>query len=185
MISRAHSTAALLLVSASLTLVACSGSTDTSVAGDDPELKAASSLAAGDFATTEQAGGQLSPIGCRHYIELHVGGGKSPQATLEPRLDSADKSEIEADGSCGGEELPKNENSVYPLKFVSKNDCGANVFEGTIKWTTTGKVTRTLRLTDHRVGTCKTKPALLVAELTSTYMGQTNAIATYFSVDPR
>jgi hypothetical protein len=183
MISRIPSAALLLLVCTGITVAACGGSTDSSIAGDDPELKTAGALAAGDFPTTEQAGGALSPFGCRHYIELHVGGGKSPQATLEPRLDSADKSEVEADGSCGGEELGKNENSVYPLKLASKTSCGANVFEGTIKWTASGKVTRTLRLTDYRVGTCKAKPARLVAELTSTYMAQTNTIATYYSVD--
>jgi hypothetical protein len=177
--------ALLLLLSVGLTAAACGGSTDASVAGDDPELNAAAGLAAGDFPTSEQAGGQLSPFGCRHYIELHVGGGKSPQATLEPRLDSADKSEIDADGSCGGEELPKNDSSVYPLKLMSKNACGANVYEGTIKWTTSGKVTRTLQVTDYRVGSCKTKPARLVAAITSSYQGQTNPIATYYTVDSK
>lgn len=185
MIRPKNSPAVLVLLGVGLLAVACGGSTDTSLAGDDPELNAASGLVAGDFATTEEAGGQLSPFGCRHYIELHVGGGKSPKATLEPRLDSADKSQVDSDGSCGGEELPKNENSVYPLKAVSKNECGAAVYEGTIKWTTSGKVTRTLRLTDYRVGTCKTKPARLVAALTSSYQGETNPIATYYSVDPR
>lgn len=186
MILRMKSEASLVLLGVGLTAAACGGSTDTSIAGDDPELNAASALAAGDFAMTEEAGGQLSPFGCRHYEELHVGGGKSPQATLEPRLDSAaDKSEMDSDGSCGGEELPKNENSVYPLEFVSKNDCGAAIYEGTIKWTTSGKVTRTMRLTDYRVGACKTKPARLVAAVTSSYQGETNPIATYYSVDPR
>lgn len=185
MILPMNSAAALVLLGVGLTAVACGGSTDTSIAGDDPELNAAAGLTAGDLATTDEAGGQLSPFGCRHYIELHVGGGQSPKATLEPRLDSADKSEMGSDGSCGGEELPKNENSVYPLKAVAKNDCGAAVYEGTIKWTTSGKVTRTLRLTDYRVGTCKTKPARLVAALTSSYQGETNPIATYYSVDPR
>lgn len=184
MFSRIPSAALLLLVCTGVTVAACGGSTDTSIAGDDPELKTAGALAAGDYPMTEQAGGQLSPFGCRHYEELHVGGGKSPQATLEPRLDSADKSEIAADGSCGGEELPKNNSSVYPLKYVSKNDCGAAIYEGTIKWTTSGKVTRTMRLTDYRVGACKTKPARLVAAVTSNYMNQTNPIATYYSVDP-
>jgi len=33
--------------------------------------------------------------------------------------------------------------------------------------------------------TCKTKPARLVAALTSSYQGETNPIATYYSVDPR
>ena len=184
MISRIRSTVLLLLVCTGVMVAACGGSTDASIAGDDPELKATGALAAGDFPMTEQAGGQLSPFGCRHYEELHVGGGKSPQATLEPRLDSADKSAIDADGSCGGEELPKNNSSVYPLKYLSKNDCGAAIYEGTIKWTTSGKVTRTMRLTDYRVGTCKTKPARLVTAITSTYQGQTNPIATYYSVDP-
>ena len=185
MIHPMKSVAASLFFSVGLTVAACGGSTDASVAGDDPELNAAAGLAAGDFATTEEAGGQLSPFGCRHYIELHVGGGKSPSATLEPRLDSADKSEMNSDGSCGGEELPKNENSVYPLKLVSKNACGANVYEGTIKWTTSGKVTRTLHLTDYRVGSCKSKPARLVAAITSSYQGETNPIGTYYSVDSK
>ena len=184
MILHLDSVCGLALVVA-LTAVACGGATDAGVAGDEPELNASSGLAAGDFATTEEAGGQLSPFGCRHYVELHVGGGKSPRATLEPRLDSADKSLIDPDGSCGGEELPKNDSSVYPLAFVSKNECGAAVYEGTIKWTTSGKVTRTLRLTDYRVGSCKTKPARLVAAITSSYQGQTNPIATYYSVDSK
>jgi hypothetical protein len=189
MISRIPSAALLLLVCTGVTVAACGGSTDTSIVGEEPELKTAGTLAVGDFPMTERAGGQLSPFGCRHYQELdvqelHVGGGKSPQATLEPRLDSADKSEIDADGSCGGEELPKNNSSVYPLEYVSKNDCGAAIYEGTITWTTSGKVTRTMRLTDYRVGACKTKPARLVAAVTSTYMNQTNPMATYFSVDP-
>ena len=185
MILQMNSAAVLVLLGVGLTAVACGGSTDTTIAGDDPELNAASGLTAGDFAMTEEAGGQLSPFGCRHYEELHVGGGKSPKATLEPRLDSADKSEMDSDGSCGGEELPKNGNSVYPLAFVSKSDCGAAVYEGTIKWTTSGKVTRTMRLTDYRVGTCTTKPARLVAAITSSYQGETNPIVTYYSVDPR
>lgn len=185
MILHPNSLWALVLAGVGLTAVACGGATDAGIAGDDPELNAASGLAAGDFAMTEQAGGQLSPFGCRHYEELHVGGGKSPKATLEPRLDSADKSEVASDGSCGGEELPKNDSSVYRLAFVSKNDCGAAVYEGTIKWTTSGKVTRTMRLTDYRVGSCKTKPARLVAAITSSYQGETNPIATYYSVDSR
>jgi hypothetical protein len=179
-----NSNAVLALLGVGLTAVACGGSADAAIAGDDPELNAASGLATGDFAMTEEAGGQLSPFGCRHYEELHVGGGKSPKATLEPRLDSADKSEMDADGSCGGEEIAKNGGSVYPLKLVSKNDCGANVYEGTITWTASGKVTRTMRLTDYRVGKCKTKPARLVAAITSSYQGGTNPIATYYSVDP-
>jgi hypothetical protein len=176
-----NSVKAIVLVAIGLMATACGGSSDVTIAGDDPELNSSSGLAAGDFATTEEAGGQLSPFGCRHYEELHVGGGKSPKATLEAKLDSADKSEIDSDGSCGGEELPKNDSTVYPLAVAGKNDCGAAVYEGTIKWS--GKVTRTMRLTDYRVGSCKTKPARLVAAITSTYQGQTNPIATYYTVD--
>jgi hypothetical protein len=46
-------------------------------------------------------------------------------------------------------------------------------------------VTRSLHLTDYRVGSCKTKPARLVAAITSSYQGQTNPIATYYSVDSK
>ena len=183
MILHSNSVKALVLVTVGLMATACGGSSDVAIAGDAPELNSSSGLAAGDFATTEEAGGQLSPFGCRHYEELHVGGGKSPKATLEAKLDSADKSEIDSDGSCGGEELPKNDSTAYPLSSIGTNDCGAAIYEGTIKWT--GKVTRTMRLTDYRVGSCKTKPARLVAAITSTYQGQTNPIATYYTVDTR
>ena len=186
MIHRTNLTAALAFLATASLATACSGSSAEPIVGDDPELNAASSsLASGDFPTVERAGDQLSPFGCRHYEQLTVGGGKSPHATLTAKLDSADPSEMDSDGSCGGEELPKGEKSDYPLKLVEKTSCGAKVFQGTIKWTTDGKVTRTMRLTDYRPGTCATKPARVVAELTSSYKGDTNKIATYYSVDPR
>jgi hypothetical protein len=163
-------------------MMGCAGSTDDAAVGAEPELNAKSALAAGDFAMLESAGSQLSTIGCRHYMNLHVGA--ASKVTLAPRLDSADPHDMDPDGSCGGEELPKNSATDYPLTFVSRSSCGAGVYEGTIKWTTDGKVTRKMRLTDARGSTCKAK-ARVVAEITSTYQGQTNAIATYYSVDPR
>ncbi|HSO31908.1 MAG TPA: hypothetical protein VLT33_05315 [Labilithrix sp.] len=177
------------LVPASLVLTsllaACSGSSaaDIPTDSDDPELRSsAKGLATGDFATTERAGGQLDPFGCRHYEMLHL---KGLEATLEAKLDAADPGFMDPDGSCGGEELPRGLATKFPLRFVEKSSCGAAIFEGTIKWTESGRVTRTLRVTDYRDTTCKDKPARVVAALTSTFEGQTNPIATYFTVDPR
>jgi hypothetical protein len=161
-----------------------SGGDGPPTVGDEPELRA-KALAAGDFAMLETPGRQLDPFGCRHYMNLRVGGdATAPQAVLDPRLDSADPSFMDDDGSCGGEELPRNSASTYPLHFVEKSSCGAAIYEGTIKWTESGKVTRTLRLTDSRDATCADTKARLVAAVTSTYQGQTNPIATYYSVDP-
>lgn len=175
--------AALLL---SCLASACGGTPAAEIPSDtdDPELKStASAFAAGDFATTERAGGQLDPIGCRHYEMLHL---KGLDATLEAKLDAADPGFMDPDGSCGGEELPKGTSTRYPVKFLEKTSCGASVFEGTIKWTTSGRVTRTLRVTDYRGSTCKGKdrPARVVAALTSKFEGATNIIGTYYSVDP-
>ncbi|MDB4934948.1 MAG: hypothetical protein JWP87_1920 [Labilithrix sp.] len=164
-----------------LGLMACSGGTSDApaVAGDEPELRE-KALPAGDFAMVEQAGGTLSPFGCRHYMNLHV---TAAQAVLDPRLDSADPADMDPDGSCGGEELPRNSASTYPVHFVEKSACGAMIYEGTIKWTDSGKVTRTLRLTDNRKATCADAKARVVAAITSSYQGSTNPIATYYSVD--
>jgi hypothetical protein len=166
--------------------VACSGSTSDPTSGAEPELGTGPALASGDFPLVERAGDQLPPFGCRHYQVLHVGAARgAPHALLEPKLDSADPADMDPDGSCGGEELPKNSQSDYPVKLVERTSCGAAVYEGTIKWTDSGKVTRTMRLTDYRIGNCTTRPARLVAEVTSTYQGQTNKIGTFYSVDPR
>lgn len=129
---------------------------------------------------TETPGGQLDPIGCRHYMKLHL---SATSATLTPALDSADPSDMDSDGSCGGEELPANEDSKYPLAKGEPTACGASTFTGTIKWTTDGKVTRTLTLTDYRTGHCTDKPARIEADITSTYKGDTNKVASYYSVD--
>ena len=174
----------LLLCAAGSVMVACGGASADPTGGAEPEIVTAPALASGDFATAERAGDQLSPFGCRHYQMLHVGSAQGgPHASLEPKLDSANKSDMGADGSCGGEELPKNSTSTYPLKFVERTSCGAAVYEGTIKWTTDGKVTRTMRLTDYRVGSCAMKPASLVAEVTSTFKGATNKIGSFFTID--
>jgi hypothetical protein len=165
-------------------MVACGGTSDGSAAaGDEPELRE-KTLAAGDFAMLEEPGRQLSPFGCRHYMNLHVASiGAAPQAVLDPRLDSANRADMDSDGSCGGEELPRNSASTYPLHFVERSTCGASVYEGTIKWTDSGKVTRTLRLTDNRKATCADAKARLVAAITSSYQGETHPITTYYSVD--
>lgn len=162
----------------------CSGSNageiPTENADSDLTGSTAKALAAGEFATTERAGGQLDPIGCRHYQMLHLNG---LDVTVESKLDAADRSFMDDDGSCGGEELPKGAATKYPVKFVEKTSCGATVFEGTIKWTESGRVTRTMRLTDYRGSRCK-KPARVVAVVTSQFEGKTNPIGTFFSVDP-
>ena len=175
---------ALALAVATLAL-ACGGtSTEAPIDNAEPELgsSGAKALAAGDFPTTERAGGQLDPFGCRHYQMLHL---KGLDATLESKLDSADPSAMAADGSCGGEELPKGSSTKYPLRFVEKSTCGASVFEGTINWTSSGRVMRTMRLTDYRASTCASKPARVVAAVTSTFEGKTNPIGTFFSIDKR
>lgn len=174
----------LLLLSGAGWLVGCGGSAAADIPADptaEPELNT-KTLAAGDFPMVERAGDHLSPFGCRHYQMLHVGMGRSgPEATLQSKLDSADPSDMDPDGSCGGEEIPRGSSSTYPLKLVSRTGCGASVYEGTIKWTESGKVTRTMRLTDSRGAACPTAPAKLVAEVTSTYQGRTNPIATYYN----
>ena len=60
---------------------------------------------------------------------------------------------------------------------------GAAVYTGTVEWTTDGMVTRTLELTDSRVGTCSSKPARLAAEVTSTYKESPDDIGTFYTVD--
>ena len=167
-----------------LVATACGGSTADSPPDPTaaPEL-GTKTLPTGAFPMVERAGDQLPPFGCRHYQLLHVGTGRGgPEATLESKLDSADPSEMDSDGSCGGEELPRNSSSTYPLKLASTSSCGASIYEGTIKWTTDGKVTRTMRLTDSRSASCPGAAATLVAELTSSYKGETNKFATYYSV---
>jgi hypothetical protein len=182
--SRVSSLSLLGLLMVAVSATACAGASDDSAAGAEPELNAHSSaLASGDFAMLESAGAQLSPFGCRHYANLHIGAGSA--VTLSYRLDSADPSYMDADGSCGGEELPRNDGTDYPLSFVERTSCGASVYEGTIKWTESGKVTRTMRLTDSRTSACKSAEARLVAEIRSTYEGETHPITTYYSVDPR
>ena len=176
----------LLVLTVAILTTACGGSTAADIPAEaaDSELKStATALAPGDFPTTERAGGQLDPIGCRHYEVLHR---KGLDVTTEAKLDAADPAFMDQDGSCGGEELPKGLATKFPLKFVQKNACGASIFDGTIKWTTSGRVTRTLRLTDCRGSKCKgaDKLARVVAAITSTFEGATNPIATYFSVDP-
>jgi hypothetical protein len=172
-------TIAGLALTALLAACASSAQDGTSTAGADLS-GAAASTSSSDFDMTETAGGQLDPIGCRHYTKLHL---TSSAATLTPALDSADPSDMDSDGSCGGEELPPNGASKYPLAKGEPTDCGAATFTGTIKWTDDGKVTRTLTVTDYRTGHCSSKPARIVAAITSTYQGETNKVATYYSVD--
>ena len=123
---------ALVLAVATLA-VACGGTSAPEIPIDNAEPELASSakgIVAGDFATTERAGGQLDPFGCRHYQMLHL---KGLDATLESKLDSADPSFMDSDGSCGGEEIPKGSSTKYPVRFVEKSGCGAAVFEGTME----------------------------------------------------
>jgi hypothetical protein len=159
-----------------LALAACASS------GKDPTVTEGADIsgATSDFAMTESAHGQLDPFGCRHYMKLHLA---ATSATLTPALDSADPQDMDSDGSCGGEELPPSDDSRYPLAKGAPTACGAATFTGTIKWTDDGKVTRTLTLTDYRAGHCSDKPARVVAAITSTYQGETNPVATYYSVD--
>ena len=168
-----------------LSATACSGSSASEIptesADSDLSVSTPQALGAGDFATTERAGGQLNSIGCRHYQMLHL---KGLEASLESKLDSADPSFMDDDGSCGGEELPRGAATKFPVKFVKKSTCGAAIFEGTINWTASGRVTRTLNITDYRGSTCRDKPARVVALLTSKFEGATNTIGTFFSVDP-
>ena len=173
-----HMTRSLLAVALVALVAGCSSQTEdtTSTAGAD--LVGAT---AGDFAMTEDPGGHLDPFGCRHYMKLRI---TSTSATLSPALDSADPSEMDNDGSCGGEELPPNSASRYPLKLDSKTACGASVYKGTITWTESGAVKRTLTLTDFRGSTCHA-PSHVTAAIVSTYHGETNPIATYYSVDDK
>ena len=176
----------LLIVGFVASIVGCGGSDASAipVSSEEPEIKSTeAAIAPADYAATENAGGQLDPIGCRHYTEMHL---KGLDVTLEAKLDAADPEFMDPDGSCGGEELPKGSSTKYPVKLVEKTSCGAAVYIGKIKWTTDGKVTRTLTLTDYRGSKCtgKAKPARVVAAITSTYQGSTNTIATYYSVDP-
>jgi hypothetical protein len=135
----------------------------------------------GSFDMTEEPGGHLDSFGCRHYMKLRF---TTTSATLFPALDSADPSDMDEDGSCGGEELPPGADSQYPLRFKSKTDCGASVYTGTINWTESGAVKRTLTLTDFRGSTCHA-PSQISAAIVSTYHGETNPIATYYSVAER
>lgn len=137
-----------------------------------------SSATAGSFDMTERPGGYLSSFGCRHYMKLRI---TQTSATLSPALDSADPQDMDEDGSCGGEELPSGNGSRYPLRFQEKTDCGASVFSGTIVWTESGAVKRTLTLTDYRGSTCE-RESDITAAIVSTYQGETNPIATYYSV---
>ena len=169
----------LLAVFSFSLLGACASETSaTSPTSAEPELAASTT----SFDMTETAHSQLSTFGCRHYMKLRL----APNAaTLSPALDSADPANMDRDGSCGGEELPHNSDSRYPLVLKERTACGASVFSGTIDWTTSGAVKRTLTLTDYRGSTCAAPPARVVAAIVSSYQGSTNPIATYFSVDPR
>jgi hypothetical protein len=165
--------------------VGCGSSEDSDakpVESAEPELR---SVSPGDFAMVERPGAHaLDPFGCRHYMKLRLTAGSG---ALSPALDSDNPQDMDPDGACGGEELPRNATSTYPLRFVERTACGASVYTGTITWTTSGAVTRTMKLTDYRGSTCPPAevPSRIVAAITSTYQGQSNPIATYYSVDPR
>lgn len=144
------------------------------------------SLEEGTFAMLAGGPGQqLDPIGCRHYMKLRIlSGSKGARATFEGALDSADPSEMDSDGSCGGEELPKPTGIEYPLKEVSSDNCGHHVYEGTAKWSDSGRVTRTLRITDARKATCGDKKARITLQESRALDGDSHVVETYYSVDP-
>lgn len=181
-----------------LSLVACGGSSSSEAFTDEGALErrgngngtsasTTTSVEAGSFAMLAGPPVHSLPgFGCRHYMRLELYSDRNgAAATFEAALDSADPSDMDEDGACGGEELPHGTGKTYVLHEVSKNDCGARVLEGTVNWTDNGAVTRTLRITDNRKATCGTREAKIKLEESRALRGESNPIETYYSVDPR
>lgn len=140
----------------------------------------------GSFAMTAgRAVHALPGFGCRRYMSLDLHDDASgAKAVFEAALDSADPSDMDPDGACGGQELPRPTGHKYPLNEISKDRCGIRVLEGTVVWTDSGRVTRTLRITDSRAATCGQREARIKLEESRTLDGESHAVETYFSVDP-
>ena len=129
----------------------------------------------------------LDPFGCRHYMELTLSTTATDGAVAKffGKLDSANPGDMEFD-NCGGEQLPRVDGTKYVLHEVSKNDCNSRVLEGTVVWTDSGRVTRTLRIHDNRKATCTSGKALprIVLEELRALDGESHLVETYNSVDP-
>lgn len=179
-----------------LALSACGGSTSDD-ASDDSALERRRNGGTTTPATTTVEPGSfpmlagrpvrtLPGFGCRHYMRLELyGDANGAAASFEAALDSSDPQDMEPDGSCGGEQLPGGTGKTYVLHEVSKDDCGVRVLEGTVDWTESGAVTRTLRITDNRKATCGTREARIKLEESRALRGESHLVETYYSVDPR
>jgi hypothetical protein len=164
----------MMVLALPLLALACGGATSDASASDDADFTQ-THVDAGSFSMTERAGAQLSTIFCDHYMQLELkNGAKGAVATFEGGITQACRD--------GGEELPPSQHVSYPLREVSKDACGGRVLEGTAPWG--GAVTRTLRIRDDRKA-CGSPSARLVVEDRRTYKGETNLVATYYSVDSR
>ena len=157
-------------------------------AADDAEtddLKGlATNVVPGTFAMVTGGAGQTLPsIGCRHYMGLKIAGKGGASTTFEAKLDAADPAFEDPDGSCGGEELGAPTGLKYPLKQLSKDGCGGRVFESTVPWSDSGRLTRTLRIHDNRASTCAKGHAKIELEEFRTLDGDRNLVETYYSVD--
>jgi hypothetical protein len=173
-------------------LAGCGGSTSTDPPSTDSEGALGSRRSTTRTTIEEEdiamlpgePGQQLAPFGCRHYMALGLyNGDDGAAATFDARLDSADRRDMEG-GGCGGEELPPSDRAEYVLHEVSKDRCGARVLEGTIEWSDSGRVTRTLRVHDSRKTTCGTPEARVVVEELRALDGDSHLVETYYSVDP-
>lgn len=155
-------------------------SSTPSADGKSDGATAATTVTSGTFAMLTSPGLALSPFGCRHYMELNLfNSAHRATATFEAALDSDDPADMDADG-CGGEEFPHATGLRYRLLEVSHDECGGRVLEGTVKWTTSGRVTRTLRIHDNRKA-CGHPEADIVLEELRALDGESNLVETYFN----